>query len=1038
MRKVILTLLVAIAFVLNAAAQDRTVTGRITDEKGAPVQGVSVTSSDNKNGTSTDKDGNYTIKVASNAKTLTFTSVNFATVSRPIGTANVITLSLASSVQGLDEVIIVGYGTQQKKAFTGSAAKVNAGAIAQLITPAFDKDLAGRASGVNVVNSSGTVNAPARIRIRGLNSVSGNLSPLIVVDGIPITTGNLALIGNSNALGDINPSDIESFEVLKDGSATAIYGSRAAGGIIQITTKKGGKGKSLVSYDATIGFSNPSKKFSLLNASQFATIANEKLINSGALPAAINAPGINTDWQDYVFTKNAFTQNQTLGISGGSDKTNFYFSFNYSSNQGTIITNKNKSIRVRSNVEHQATKWLKVGNLMTLSRQTDNDQNNTANALSGSIAGAIRALPNVNILDATNPTGFNIQPYPANVLGQGSNLRPVDDAYTNQGFVLANNRYESEKYRIINNGYIEISPVKGLKYRSQFGVDYFNDNSLQILDGRHGDGFSTTVPGFIYNGQQNILQTTIQNYINYNHSFRAHNVFLTVGHELQETKSRFFSASGNNISDPYYLKENVISNTVGGTQTVGGNFAKYVLESFFGRVNYDYKNKYFLQASYRRDGQSSLAKGLKYQNFPGASIGWRPLAEKFVSSSRFISKNITDLKIRASYAEVGNPIGGFPAYSLYGARPYGNIGGIAVSSVGNVLLSGERSVKYDLGIDFTIRNNVNFTVDLYKNDNNDLIFQVPTPFSAGIPLNQIPQNIGKVENKGIELNIDFNLVRTKSFTWNVNANYSYISNKIKKLYPLGGVDQKEVNVGNYNINRVGESIGAIYGYRFAGVNTGNGNPVYYNAANQLVQRNIADAGYYLANSLSDPTLGASSPLVSTDKVILGNSLPKYYGGFTNTFNYKGFGLQVFFRYQGGNKIMNITRQEILLNQRFANSGTELLNRWTTPGQITDVPKLYYGLDANVNQNGDAISRFVENGNFLKLQTITFSYQFNSESLQAMTKGAFKSARFFIQMQNVQTWTKYSGIDPEAYSELGLDNGLSPQIRTISTGVNLSF
>ena len=559
MRKIILTIMVAVAFVFNASAQGRIITGRITDDKGQPVQGVSVTSSDGKNGTQTDKDGNYRLSVSASARTITFSSVNYAAVQKKIGSGNDISLSLSSAVQGLDEVVIVGYGTQQKKAFTGSAAKVNTAPIAQLITPSFDKELAGRASGVSVVNNSGNINAPARIRIRGISSISLGRDPLIVVDGVPLPqSNNLTLVGNSNQLADINPADIESFDVLKDGSATAIYGSRAANGIIQITTKKGTKGKSSVTYSGTIGFSNPVNRFQLLNAGQFVTIANEKLTNSGALPAAVST-AVNTDWQDYVFARNSFTQNQTLGISGGTDKTNFYTSFNYASSQGIVVTNKNKSIRVRTNVEHQATKWLKVGNFITLSRQNNNDQNNTSNALSGSIAGTIRALPNVAIFDPLNPTGFNIQPFPANVLGQGGNLRPVDDGYTNQGFVLANNKFASETYRIIDNAYLELSPVKGLKLRSQIGVDYFSDNSTQILDGRHGDGFSTTVPGFIFQGQQNVTKTDIQNYLNYNYSFRGHEFFLTAGHELEETKSRFFSASGNNIPEAYFLKENIIT-----------------------------------------------------------------------------------------------------------------------------------------------------------------------------------------------------------------------------------------------------------------------------------------------------------------------------------------------------------------------------------------------------------------------------------------------------------------------------------------------
>ncbi len=1040
MRKVISTLLVVCAFVLTATAQNRTVIGKVLDVNGYPLNNVSVTIKGSATGTSTDATGAYSLIIKPGDKALVFSSVGFEPVEINIGNKGLINVSLQAADKKLEEVVVVGYGVQQKKAFTGSASKVDVKEFAQLVTPSIDKQLSGRASGVNVVNSSGTVNAPARIRIRGLGSYSQNLNPLVVVDGVPMTTGNLALIGNSNALGDINPSDIETIDVLKDGSATAIYGSAAANGIIQITTKKGSRGRSLVSYDVTLGLANPQTTFDMLNANQFVTIANEKLVNSGTLPAArLDSIGTNTDWQKNIFASNTFTQNHNLSVSGGTNRSTYFLSFNYSSNQGIVKSNQNRSFRLRANIEHEASKWLKVGNNLLLSRQKDNDQNNGTNALSGSIVGALRALPNVAIYNPANPTGYNIQPYPANVLGQGNNLRPIDDGYTNIMFVLDNNRYESDKYRIFNISYVEISPFKGFKYRTQLGIDYFNDNSLQILDGRHGDGFSTTVPGYIYNGQQNFLSTDIQNYINYTYATRGHSFYLTVGHQLSQTKSRFFSASGNNISDPFFLKENIITNTVGGTQTVGGNYLEGASESFFGRLNYDYKGKYFVQGSLRRDGQNGLAPGKKYQTFPGLSFGWRPIQEKFWGKSKFLSRTFTDFKVKGSYAVVGNPISGFPYLTTYGARPYGNLGGSAASLIGNPELTGERSIKYDIGLDVGLFNRATFALDLFKNDINEQILNVPQPYSAGIPGNQIAQNIGKIQNKGIELSLDVDLVKTKDFTWNLNTNYSYISNELKSLYSLGGIPVTELITTNYNINRVGEALNAIYGYRFAGVNSGNGNPVYYNAAGQLVQRNIgANGGYFFANSLSDPTLGAPTSLATTDKVILGSALPKYYGAFTNTFSYKGLSLEVMFRFQGGNKIMNITRQEILLNQKFANNGTEILNRWTTPGQITDVPKLWYGLDANANQNGEAISRFVEDGDFLKLQNIVLSYQMNPEKLRSASGNSVKSLRFFVQVQNVATWTKYKGIDPEAYSELGQDNSLSPQVRTISTGFNIGF
>lgn len=1026
-----------LAFVLTSTAQNRTITGRVSNQNDAAIEGVSISTPDGKTGTQTDKNGRYNIEVSANVKELIFSYVNFESVTRSIGRGNSIDVSLSPIETKLEEIVVVGYGVQQKKNFTGSSSLVDTKPINQLITTSVDKQLAGRATGVNVVNSSGQVNAPARIRIRGWNSVTQNVGPLIVVDGTPILTGNNSLASNSNALGDINPNDIERIDVLKDGASTAIFGSRGSGGVILITTKKGSKGRTVVNYSGTYGSSSPMNRFNLLNAQEFVTIANEKFTNAGQLaPARMDSAGTDTNWQDNVFVNNAVSTTHTLSVSGGNDKTVYYLSLNYADNRGIIRTNRSTAFRIRTSVETQALKWLKIGNNIGVSRQNDFDQNNSSNGLSGSIVGAIRALPNVKIMNPLHPTGYNLS-FTANALGLGANLRSIDDNYTNVAFVLDKNRYESDQYRIINNAFLEFTLAKGLKLRSQIGIDYYTDNSLQLLDPRHGDGASSV--GIVYQGQQNQLLTNIQNYINYNVTFaQKHNVYLTAGHEIEQATSRFYAAQGINISDLFYIKENIITNTAG-TPSISGNYAKTAFESLFGRLNYDYKSKYFIQGTIRRDGQSSLAADRRYGVFPGASVGWRPSQEAFWKNNSFLNDNISDFKIRLSYATVGNRLSGFPYLSLYGSRPYGNIGGIMVSAIGNPDLQWEKNTKYDIGVDLNLLNNrVNITFDYFQNNLDKLVLQVPTPYSTGIPGNVISQNIGTGENKGIELNLDVALVQKKDFQWSVNVNYTKVKNRLLSLFTTGGVPTTELPVGNYNIWKVGESLNSIYGYEFAGVNSGNGNPVYYNVDGKLVQRNVANGGYYFANSLSDPALGAATTLTAADKKVLGSAQPTYYGAFTNTFAYKGFTLDVMFRYQGGNKLLNITRQEVLLNQKFANGGKDLLNRWTTPGQITDIPKLYYANDAIVNQNGEAISRFVEDGKFLRLQNISLSYDFDSKMLQNKTNNTIKSIKFYVQAQNVFVWSKYRGIDPEAYSDLGIDNTTSPQVRNISFGVNLGL
>lgn len=1038
MRKIVLTLLVGVAFVLSATAQNRVISGRVTNSQDAPLEGVSVTSSDGSGGTQTDKNGNYSVTVSSSAKSLIFSYVNFQTVSRNIGRGSEINVSLTSTEVNMEEVVIVGYGVQQKKAFTGSASKVDAKEFAQLITPSIDRQLGGRAAGVNVNTSAGQgqVNAPARIRIRGLNSINGGLSPLIIVDGTPITTGNLALISNSNALGDINPSDIESIDVLKDGSATAIYGSRAANGVIIITTKKGSKGRTTLTYDGVYGNSSPMKRFELLNAQQFVTIANEKKTNAGQLPVAVMpADGTNTNWQNNIFVNNALSTSHTLAISGGNDKSTFYTSLNYAETRGIIRTNKNISVRLRANAETQINKLIKVGNSLSVSRQDDYDQNTGTNALSGAVIAAIRAMPNVPIYDATHPTGYNILAG-GNALGGYANLQAADDNYVNIAFILDNNRLNSEQFRVLDNAFIELSPFKNFKFRTQLGLDVYLDYSTQILDKRHGDGFGPQ--GSIFQGQQNILNSNIQNYANYNFSVNKHNFYLTAGHELQRTRSKFFSATGTTISDLFYMKEGLITNTAQ-NQSVGGSVSRTALESLFGRLNYDYRNTYFIQGSIRRDGQSSLAPGRRYGVFPGASVGWRPVQEKFFKSVPFLAKNVNELKLKASYAVVGNRLGGFPWLSTYASRPYGSIGGLAAALVGNPDLQWEKSKKYDYGVEMGLFNNrLNIVFDYFKNDLDDLVLAVPTPYSTGIPNNSISQNIGRVTNKGIELSIDASVIRTKNFELKVFGNYTHINNEIKSLFSVGGVPTTEIFPTNFNIHRVGESMFSIFGYEYAGVNSGNGNPVYFNKDGRYVQRNISNGVYYFANSLNDPTLGDVTTLTNADKKILGSALPTGFGAFGTTVAYKQLSLDVMFRYQMGNEIMNRTKQEMLMHMKFGNNSKEMLERWTTPGQITKVPKIVYNQDAVINQNNEATSRFVEKGDFLRLQNVVLSYNFNSERLQSLTNNAIRSARFFVQAQNVALWTNYSGIDPEAFGDEGQDVGVAPPVRNISMGISIGL
>ncbi|HEX6848323.1 MAG TPA: TonB-dependent receptor [Chitinophagaceae bacterium] len=1045
MRKQLLILSGLVLLSMFALAQ-RTITGKVTDDKGNPVPNASVIVKGTATGTVTKADGTYSLSVPANAKTLVFSSVDMSATEANIGVQTEINATLIAEDRMMSEVVVTGYGTQQKKAFTGSASKIDAKKFANLMTPSIDKQLAGRATGVQVTNSGGLVNTPARIFVRGINSINQGTGPLIVVDGIPIISGNLAGTTNSNALGDINPADIETIDVLKDGSATAIFGSRAAAGVIMITTKKGVKGRARVTYEGYQGFSTALKRFDLLNAQEFVTIANEKLSNANQpLRANMDAANTNTDWQAQAMIDNAPIQSHTLSLQGANDKTSYYMSLNYSNQKGIIISNYNKSYRVRLNIDHAVNRYFKFGNNLTLSRQEDGDQNNGSNALSGAIASSLRLLPNVSPYNPNHFSGYNINYPNGNSMNPGANTTSIDDNFTNVAFTTRENQFYSDKYRVINNTFIEISPIKGLRLRSQFSADVFSDYSYQGYSPLHGDGYGTPTGGtngLNFNFSQNILRYVWQNYFNYDFSFKSHNFFLTGGHELQQQRNKSHSGTGTNISDVFFISGNIISGTAA-IQSIAGNQSESGFESLFGRLNYDYQGKYFVQGTIRRDGQSSLSADKRYGVFPGFSVGWRLSQEDFWRNSTNLSNLFNEIKIKASYAEVGNSLGGFPYLSTYGSRPYGNISGISVSAVGNPDLQWETSSKYDVGIELGIlKNRFNLVADWFHNKVDGLVFAVPTPLSTGVPGNSISQNIAELENRGIELSLSGNIMDKGGFRWDFNINYSKVENKVLSLYSVGGVPVPFVENGGFNIIRVGDPLDIIFGNRWAGVNTANGHPMYFKADGSLVQLNLSPGGsiggYYVASDKDNPALGAASSLAFADRDVLGVSTPTWFGAFSNTLGYKNFSLDFMFRYSGGNKIMNITRQEALMNQSFQNNGREILERWTTPGQQTNVPKLYYGQGNNINQTQIANSRFVEKGDYLRLQNVVVSYSVPTAALSNLTNNFISSFRFFVQGQNLAVWTKYTGADPDNISSLGLDNAVSPQVRTISFGASVGF
>lgn len=1056
MKKILFSVLPLVAFsATQVVAQTRTVSGRVTDRSsGEGLPGVTVLLKGTSNGVSTNSDGSFTLNVPATGGTLTFSSIGYNTVERTIGTDNQVNIGLAADARQLSEVVVTGYGTQERRDVTGSIASVSGEAIAQLATPSFDQQLAGRAAGVQVTTPSGILGQAPRIRIRGTNSISSAGDPLIVVDGVPVVTGNQSGVTPNNPLGDINPNDIESYEILKDGSATAIYGSRAGNGVILITTKKGKLGKAKITYDTWLGVAETLKRYDVLNADQFIEISNEKYRNAVAPkdyePIAKPYEGnVSTDWQDLIF-RSAFQQNHAVSVSGATEKTRYFFSGGYTDQKGVIVSNSLKRATFRANLDQDVTKWLRVGTSAGLTRTQNYGLNTSRNGLSGNVTNALSLFPNI---PARNPDGtpYISKTNPA-VVGEGNNAATIDFNYTNILFPLENNKYEATNYRILGNVFAEVEPTAGLRLRTQFGTDFFLNEDFQYLDPRHGDGRGSN--GLVYQQYLPTFRWNWQNTVSYNKTFGdIHKIGFVGGVEYQKTTTQSFYAQATGLSDRFFGPNNIISGTFA-TPNVGGSYGQEGFDSYFGRLNYSLLDRYLFSLTARNDALSRLPEANRRGWFPGGSVGWRISEEPFLRESS-IREVLSELKVRSSYAAVGNTaIGGsyFPYASLFGAGKYGSQNGIAYNrngQFGNQNLKWESSKKFDVGADFGFLDN-RFTlgVDYYRNNIDDLVLFVRVPVSLGVPGNGYNANIGKMRNEGFEFNFTSQNINRPDFTWSTNINFSTNKNRVLEL------NQGEDILNTYNITRVGESIGSIYGYDFVGVNPAFGYPIYRKADGTLVQANVDNNTYYPYDP-GNPgaTLGPSSgatpagevarttPLqAATDRKILGNSNPTWFGGIDNNFTFKGFDLNIFARFSGGNKIMNVSRQQ-LLRMDFVNNGTEILDRWTPENPNTDVPKLVFRNSDFINLNNASVSRFVEKGDFFRLQNVTLGYTLPSNlgMLSALSR-----VRIFAQAQNIFTITGYKGLDPEVNSngetnqQFGVDFNSNPQQRVFTGGLNIAF
>ena len=1028
MKKIAL-LLAFFAFGLNVAlAQTKEITGSVSSaDDGGSMPGVSISVKGSSLGTITDMNGKYLLKVPTDAKTLIFSFVGMTSEEVAIGSQAVINVQLKSQDISVDEVVVVGYGVQKKREVTGAISQVKGDEIATLATPSFESQLAGRSAGVQITTNSGVLGAAPKILIRGVSSISSGTYPLIVVDGIPVATGGLGGYATNNALTDINPADIESVEILKDGSATAIYGSRAANGVMLITTKKGTKGKFKTSYNNYMGFAQPVNLFDLLNAKEFIEIANEKTSNRGQAAKAVDG-GVDTDWQGAVLRKNAFQQDHNLSMSGASEQSSYYFSLGYTTQEGVSIPNEMNRFSARANVDQKVTKWLTLGANIGVTQTEYAGMNAGENSLSGNIFSAIRQLPNTPIYDPSHPTGYNIDLVTPGLVGRWKNTSTIDDNLPNIIYTLTKNKYGTKNLRTMGTAFASITIMPGLNFRTQLGIDRNGSEGMLYWNAIHGDGQS--VKGRMQNMYDAYARWNWQNVLSYNKSFdEVHNVSAVLVNEYQKQRYNWFEALGTDLSNEFF-QHNLISGSYG-TPNSGGGLSENGFISYAARVNYNFSEKYFIQASVRYDGISSLPTANKYGVFPGGSVGWNIAKEPFMKS---LADIISDFKVRASYAQVGNvSIGNYPYAGLYGAAKYADYNGLAFSQMGNDNLQWETSKKMDIGFDAMFYGGkFKLSFDYYQNDQDGLILAAPTPPSFGIPGNSVNKNVGALKNWGYEFSGEALVLKTKDLTWTIDANLTLSKNEVLALVE----GQTQILPDNYTIIKIGEPIRAIYGYDYVGVNKANGNPIYRKSDGTLIQGNIPTSTYVKYDEANPKDISQASSLSSaTDKKIFGSSLPTFFGALNSKLFYKGFDLNIMFRFSGGNYIMNRTRDD-LTQHSFTNNSREILGRWKSEAEPGDgwTPKLWYQGGNFINISNQTNGRFVEKADFLKLQNVVLGYTLPKT---LMSRINVENLRIFVQGQDLWMKTNYTGIDPEMETN-GVDFNGTPRQRVITMGINLTL
>ncbi len=996
--KFLLTLFLGL-MVQFSYAQQKTVTGTVLDEQGLPLPGVNVIVEGTTNGTQTDFDGNYSIN-AVEGQNLIFSFIGFKSLTRSVGASNSVNATLAVDTGLLDEVVVVGYGTQSKRKLTDNISKLTSEDISEIPTPSIQNAIAGKAAGVQVSQTNGKVGSGVNIRIRGVASIGAGSEPLYVLDGVPLINNNESNNGApTNPLLTLSSNEIESIDILKDASAAAVYGSRGANGVVIITTKKGKQGKGRFSLNYSTGVSEATNLREWLNADEYIELFTEAAVNSfGEEDGTEYIEGIfdflagdtdwrtrevDTDWQDLAF-RTGYTTDADVSVSGANENTSYFFSGAYNNTEGIIRGNALERITARANISHRVSDKFNTGMNLSFSR-TEIDRIANDNAFVNPVQGI--AQPNISpaFLENGDPNPNTLY---ANFL-----------LHEKHSFYITNIR------RVTGKAFAEYKFLPSLKLNTDFGYDLYYQTEDQFVgrlapfQSTNGEGYASSV------GTESYVSS---NYFTYSKIFGdVHDLEVVAGMEYNLTNRRFQSVTGTQFpTDDFQTISSAAEITAGSGSETGNRFLSY-----FARATYSLYDRYLFKASIRYDGSSRFGRENQFGTFSSLAAGWIISEEEFLRDNDVLSF----LKLRASWGQTGNAnIGDFAALGLFSGISYNQRPGIAPSQAENPLLTWESVDQFNFGVDFGFLNDrITAGVDYYIKESDGLLFNVPLPGTSG--QSTLFQNIGLMENRGIEFALNTKNVVSENFNWSTNFNISQNQNEVKRL-PGDGADI----ITGRNILREGEVISAFFLLEYAGVDPDNGDALYFT--------NVPDEN----GNLSRETTNNSS---EARRVAVGRPYPLWIGGLTNTMTFGGFDFSFTFQGEWGVDIYNSGGIFQSANADFFdNQSRDQLRRWQNPGDITDVPEARL-----FGANGTAHStRYLENADYIRLRNLTFGYTLPTIMTESVGLERF---RLYFTGFNLLTFTDYEGYDPEARSDAG-GVGQSfyspPAAKTFSVGVNINF